>query len=912
MKNIKFLLLLALVCFYSNGSYAQIDEPKSISGIYPSLAVYNNEGECGIGAVVPWADRLWVITYGPHLPNGSTDKLYEITPDLQQIVRDESVGGTPANRMIHKESNQLFIGPYAIAADRTVCAISPKKNGMPGRHTANARHLTDPANKIYYATMEEGFYEVDVNTLAVTTLYPDNQNGKVSGGANLNGAHGKGAYSGQGVLCFANNGEKRYGSFNSTSGVLAEWDGSAWKEIRRNQFTEITGPGGIYGNTHPETDPLWTIGWDYKSLLLGVRDPENGWTFFRLPKASHSYDGAHGWNTEWPRIRNIGTDENPDYLMTMHGMFWRFPGTFTAKNSAGVRPRSAYLKVIGDFARWNDRLVFGCDDTAQKEFLNTRKAKGSAAGPGQSNSNLWFTSLTTPDALGIATVCGSVWEDEKETVKANMPSDPFLFAGWKYRNCWIKNNSSEAVVFTFEVDEKGIGEWKTLKQQVVDAGKSLCFSFSESEQGEWIRVKTDKDCDATVSFTYTEEETRTTTPNKIFTGLALSGNTGNSTGGLLRSLGGNCRKLGLLANTMGTDISSETGYYEMNDKLELVAVENSDTAAFMRTGQAIPIPASCDITIDESSVLIIDDSKRRWRLPISNEQLANATVQGRLRMCREIATERDLFSCMGTFYELPAENADGYAKIRPIASHKYCINDYASYRGMLVMSGVTPEEGENNPHIVISDDKKAAVWVGAIDDLWKLGKPVGVGGPLKDDNVKAGVASDPYLIGFYDTKKMSLSHKNNTDVIFTVEVDPTGNGSWMEYSTFNVKSGETVTYEFPEGFQARWIRFKTNVNAEGVTAWLEYGLSDDPSLGIKNTSVNGENLFSYWIQNKILYIKSGESGTARLLSTQGQVLLQQSFEAGVVNMPVSNFASGVYLLSVSGKETNRTVKIVIS
>ena len=159
---------------------------------------------------------------------------------------------------------------------------------------------------------------------------------------------------------------------------------------------------------------------------------------------------------------------------------------------------------------------------------------------------------------------------------------------------------------------------------------------------------------------------------------------------------------------------------------------------------------------------------------------------------------------------------------------------------------------------------------------------------------------------------MSLSHKNNTDVIFTVEVDPTGNGSWMEYSTFNVKSGETVTYEFPEGFQARWIRFKTNVNAEGVTAWLEYGLSDDPSLGIKNTSVNGENLFSYWIQNKILYIKSGESGTARLLSTQGQVLLQQNFEAGVVNMPVSNFASGVYLLSVSGKETNRTVKIVIS
>ena len=135
-KNIVFICLL----FVAGLSVAQEKTGlRSISGIYPSLAVYNNEGECGIGAVVPWADRLWVITYGPHLPNGSTDKLYEITPDLQQIVRDESVGGTPANRMIHKESNQLFIGPYAVAADRTVRAISPKKNGMPGRHTANAQ-----------------------------------------------------------------------------------------------------------------------------------------------------------------------------------------------------------------------------------------------------------------------------------------------------------------------------------------------------------------------------------------------------------------------------------------------------------------------------------------------------------------------------------------------------------------------------------------------------------------------------------------------------------------------------------------------------------------------------------------------------------------------------------------------------
>jgi hypothetical protein len=37
-----------------------------------------------------------------------------------------------------------------------------------GRLTGNARHLVDPANKVFFATMEDGLYEVDVRSLAVT------------------------------------------------------------------------------------------------------------------------------------------------------------------------------------------------------------------------------------------------------------------------------------------------------------------------------------------------------------------------------------------------------------------------------------------------------------------------------------------------------------------------------------------------------------------------------------------------------------------------------------------------------------------------------------------------------------------------------------------------------------------------
>lgn len=68
---------------------------------------------------------------------------------------------------------------------------------------------------------------------------------------------------------FSNNGEgtqEALKKFDVEAGCLAEWDGKDWKVVRRNQFTEITGPGGIQGNAHSDTDPIWAIGWDYKSV----------------------------------------------------------------------------------------------------------------------------------------------------------------------------------------------------------------------------------------------------------------------------------------------------------------------------------------------------------------------------------------------------------------------------------------------------------------------------------------------------------------------------------------------------------------------------------------------------------------------------------------------------------------------
>ena len=290
--------------------------PEEIGGVYPSLAYYNEEGECGTGAVVPWAGSLWVVTYGPHCPVGSSDKLYRITPAKEQIIRDESVGGTHADRMIHRESQQVLIGTYLVDKDGKVRTIPI--HTMPGRLTGAARHLTDPKNKIYVTDMEEALYELDVNTLETRTLIRDGHNAghfnrlfKKLGVeppkgwneaeiSDLFGYHGKGTCSGFGRVFYANNGWYCNEAMKNPAipaGALAWWGldyPDNWHLIRPNQFTEVTTRDGVYGNEHPDTNPIWAMGWDAKSVIISVTTDGRKWTDYRLPKGSHAYDGAHG------------------------------------------------------------------------------------------------------------------------------------------------------------------------------------------------------------------------------------------------------------------------------------------------------------------------------------------------------------------------------------------------------------------------------------------------------------------------------------------------------------------------------------------------------------------------------------------------------------------------------------------
>jgi len=785
---------------------AQAPAKREISGVYPHLAMFNAGNECGTGAVVPWAGRLWVVTYAPHQPLGSDDKLYEIDAQLNQVIRPESVGGTPANRMIHRESGQLFIGPYAIDESGGVRAIPYAQ--MPGRPTGNARHLTRPADAIYCATMEEGLYEVDVRTLEVRQLFEDaNMAQRRKGAADiagplLPGYHGKGLYSGQGRLVYSNNGE--YGGESmppdAPSGCLAEWNGQAWKVVRRNQFTEVTGPGGLEGNPDQERDPVWSIGWDHKSLILMLLD-RGAWHAYRLPKASHTYDGAHGWNTEWPRIRDIG---EPDLLMTMHGMFWRFPRTFSQARSSGVTPRSTYLRVVGDFARWENRVVFGSDDTAKSEFTNTRIAKGRIAAPGQSQSNLWFVEPSRLDRLGVPIGRGGVWV--QEDVRGREPSEPFLFSGFEQRMVHLAHESGSEVRFTFEVDRAGDGNWTTLRSVTVPARGYVPVSFGDGERAAWVRVTADRECRrATAFFQYSNVDRRPAAPSAIFDGLPRWGESEGEVS-LLWARDGDRRTL---------LHSSAEGLHELDANLELRELRDPRMRDWMAANLAAPRHV---LAADAASIIYTDEAGRRWRLPLGSA--SNGAPFRPVRVDREVSTERDLFNAGGIFYELPSNNAGGIAMVRPVATHNLDIDDYCSWRGLMVMSAARARAAGND-RLVRSTAGQGALWLGISDDLWQLGKARGEGGPWKDSAVRAGEPSDPYLMTGFSEKTLRLSHDQPAPLAVRVDIDLTGSGLWVAYRTFEVPAGRAFEHRFPDGFSAYWIRTVALADAR-ATAQLTY------------------------------------------------------------------------------------------
>lgn len=438
--------------------------PLFLGPVSPQLTVMapgaGSDSEAGIGALVPWADRLWAIGYVAH-KRGEGIGLYEIDDRMQLRLHPMSVTGTFANRLVHWESKQVFLGPHVIAADGTVRNIEPLTRH---RLAATARHLTDPAGKVYTLTMEGLLFEVDVATLACTQLFDLARELHLPSGSQ---PHFKSAHTAQGRLVVANNtyDELEYLG-HRRAGRLAEWAGGGWLILEEEPFVEVAGKqnpaaGAAFGNT------LFAIGWDRASVILRVLHAGQ-WARYRLPKGSGSWD--HTWNTEWMRIREAQTER---YLLDAFGLFYELSPLVYGGQVQGLQPICRHLRIVPDFCSWRGMLVLAGDQTDNAV--------------GQPQSGLWFGEIDALWRWGKPVGEGAVWRDTK--VQSDVPSDPMLLQGFDHKVLHLTNDGESPVVVTIEVDVLGDGRFRPYARlQVPCGGGYVHHEFPVGFACRWARL----------------------------------------------------------------------------------------------------------------------------------------------------------------------------------------------------------------------------------------------------------------------------------------------------------------------------------------------------------------------------------------------------------------------------------------
>ncbi len=477
MKKPLCTILFALVVMaLALVSRAADEAPIQVDGVFPHMTVHadgvGSTSETGIGALIPWANRLWAIGYVAHI-RGDGIGLYEIGEDMSMKLHPASVTGTFANRMVHWDSEQAIIGPHLIDPQGNVRTIEELARH---RLTATMRHLDKPKTMVYFLTMEGLLFEVDLKTLKATELVNLVEELGIKGQP-----HFKGGHMAQGRVVVANNTyEEPEFLGKRAGGCLAEWDGETWRVVERNPFVEVSGkqnpgPGGRYGNT------LFATGWTKSSVVLRVLHGGE-WTRYLLPKSSHSFD--HTWNTEWMRIREAQTER---YLMDVHGMFYELPPLVYGGRLWGVRPISTHLRIVPDFCYWRGLFVMAGDQTDNAV--------------GQPQSGLWFGNIDSLWNMGKPKGWGGPWW--KTEVETGAQSDPFLMTGFDKKVLHLTQQSEGAAMFTVEVDFLGDGSWHDYASFELRPGQYLHHEFPDGFSAHWVRLRAHSACTATAYFHYT-------------------------------------------------------------------------------------------------------------------------------------------------------------------------------------------------------------------------------------------------------------------------------------------------------------------------------------------------------------------------------------------------------------------------
>lgn len=389
--------------------------------------------EIGIGALMPWNDRLYYSTYLADNLQGRGGRIGYIDTsgnDVLVLQHDSCHTG----RLVHYETNQLLMGPCVIEADGTVHTVSTL---IPLRVTGWARHIVSPSTKAYCITMQGMLYEVDLTTY-VASVIVDMRTPLGLTKFHFKACHTTSAYYSNQRLVVVSNVQSKPGD-NANSGILAIFDGtSTWTTKSNLSHIEIT------GNYDTSDGLMFGTGMDHKSPFLTTPQSNVG-TFYRYRFPYGTKTQNYYITQEWMRIRPVMTER---YLMNAFGTWFRLSPWLAHASAGGIEnygtpgtdyPRleavANYLDTVTDFCVWDGKFAIGTNN------MSDQYGKWPTAG--QSQSAIKFGDIEDIWRGGKASGSGYLWY--KEAIVNGTPSDAMLMRGYDKKTIFLRNNTGTAV-----------------------------------------------------------------------------------------------------------------------------------------------------------------------------------------------------------------------------------------------------------------------------------------------------------------------------------------------------------------------------------------------------------------------------------------------------------------------------------
>jgi hypothetical protein len=221
-----------------------------VSGIFPALTltadsapaganVTSPRSECGVGAMMSWLDRMYVISYLSVPKAGAGTGLYAIDANLQ-LTKLANHSSVYANRMMHPPTNSIVIGPYVIDAFGNIrtfeALLLVRVGGM-------AEHITEPDTRVYMLGMDGPLWDCSLVDMQCVQIFDLVQALNIP--ASIEQPHFKAAHTMNGTLYVGSNTFEQADALGLASGGrLASWQGnltSPWTILEETAFFEITG-----------------------------------------------------------------------------------------------------------------------------------------------------------------------------------------------------------------------------------------------------------------------------------------------------------------------------------------------------------------------------------------------------------------------------------------------------------------------------------------------------------------------------------------------------------------------------------------------------------------------------------------------------------------------------------------------